>query len=82
MGDRNISTEKRLTKRKHVKLPLMKDGERSCWVTVLHDVENGADIVIGAGTKKACIDAFERMSPFTPIDRKLVYFATWRKAQP
>jgi hypothetical protein len=73
-------TEPTLRKR-HVPLKRVKNGSRECWVTLLHDMENRVDLVIGAGTKAACIEAFKRISPGTPINPKLVYHAKWRKAK-
>jgi hypothetical protein len=59
---------------------MLKSGERACWVTLLHDYKNGVDVVIGAGTRQACIEAFERISPGTAVNPDLVYHAVWRKA--
>lgn len=67
--------------RKHCALKPAKKGTRECYVTLLHDVTNGVDLVIGAGTKAECIKAFQRISPGTPHDPKLVYRAVWRKVK-
>jgi hypothetical protein len=64
----------------HVKLPRIRhEGEREVWVTVLHHYEMGVHLVIGAGTRGACIDAFRRMSKGAWVDTKLVYYTAFRK---
>jgi hypothetical protein len=66
--------------RSHVKLPKLRTpDERECWVTMLHDFKRRVDIVIGAGTRAACVEAFRRISYGAPVDDSLVYYAAWRK---
>jgi hypothetical protein len=49
---------------------------RECWITILHDASLNTDLVIGAGTKEACIRAFKRISSSERCNEDLVYHVT------
>lgn len=48
---------------------------RDCWMTMWHNAELNVDLMIGAGTKEACIRAFELLS-IAKCNEDLVYAAT------
>jgi len=79
MGDVARPEEKRVKRKKHCKMKPAKGRTRECWVTMLRDVENNVDVVLGAPTKSECIKLFQRVSPGTAIIPKLVYNAVWRE---
>lgn len=83
-SDRPVSAEKRAPRLQRLK-KLNDKGEREAFCTVYIDLTNGAEIVIGARTKKACIEAFNRLwkaedgsEPLGPMQSR-VYRTAFRK---
>lgn len=64
-----------------VKLAPIKNGTRECWITVLHDTYLNIDVLIGAGTKEACMKAFALYSKDARCSESLVYHAVLSKAK-
>lgn len=65
-----------LADEQHVKFsPSTATIHRECWVTMWRSTAANADLIIGAGTKEACIRAFELLSGHK-CDGTIVYAAT------
>lgn len=76
-----MSSNRTTEQQRPIRLRPVRGGTRTCWVVLMYDATQRAEIVIGARTKAECIRQARRICPCADEDFNpaKVYNATFRK---